>query len=146
MSEMCFYYFFWHDFPVLLAKTNSLLRPTLPANENCFSLFLGVDNMQHRSNRIIRFCGWWLEFFSTKLYMWAISYCHFWDCISVFFVHFSTNSFIPGAPPFFQSIFCCSIQRFYTNSHKSLILFYGSFLNFGTNSYKLIRTIVIQIV
>ena len=29
--------------------------------------------------------------------MWAISYCHFWDCISFFFVHFSTDSFIPGA-------------------------------------------------
>ena len=48
-----------------------------------------------------------------------------------------------GEPPFFQTgIFCCSIQRFYTNSHKSLILFYGSFLNFGTNSYKLIHTII----
>jgi hypothetical protein len=33
--------------------------------------------MPYGSNRIIRFCGWWLEFFSTKLYMWAISYCHF---------------------------------------------------------------------
>jgi len=36
--------------------------------------------------------------------------------------------------------------RFYTNSHKSLILFYGSFLNFGTNSYKLIHTINLQII
>jgi len=43
-------------------------------------------------------------------------------------------------------IFCCSIQRVYTNSHKSLILFYGSFLNFGTNSYTLIHTINLQIV
>jgi hypothetical protein len=52
-----------------------------------------------------------------------------------------------GEPPFFQTvIFCCSILRFYTNSHKSLISFYGSFLNFGTNSYKLIHTIIIQIV
>ena len=47
---------------------------------------------------------------------------------------------------FLRSIFCCSIQRFYTNSHKSLILFYGSFLNFYTNSYKRIHTIVIQII
>ena len=62
----------------------------------------------------------------------------------------SVVSFISGAyggTPFFQTgIFCCSIQRFYTNSHKSLILFYGSFLNFGTNSYKLIHTINLQIV
>ena len=41
-------------------------------------------------------CGWWL-IVSTKLYIWAISYCHFWDCISVFFVHLSTDSFIPVA-------------------------------------------------
>jgi hypothetical protein len=53
--------------------------------------------MPLESNQIIRFCGWWLELFSTKLYMWAISYCHFWDCISIFFVHLSTDSFIPGA-------------------------------------------------
>jgi len=38
------------------------------------------------------------------------------------------------------------IQRFYTNSHKSLILFFGSFLNFGMNSYKLVPTINLKIV
>ena len=93
--------------------------------------------MQHGSNCIIHFCGWWLEFFRTKLYMWAISYCHFWDCISIFFVHLCTDSFIPGAKGgtlhFFRlRLFRCSIQRFYTNSYKSLILFYGSFLKLLT--------------
>jgi len=29
----------------------------------------GVDYMPLGSNRIIRFCGWWLEFFHTKFYM-----------------------------------------------------------------------------
>jgi hypothetical protein len=47
-------------------------------------------------NRIIRFCGWWLELFGTKLCMLAISYCRFWDCISIFFVHLSTDSVIWG--------------------------------------------------
>jgi hypothetical protein len=94
--------------------------------------------MPHGSNCIIHFCGWCLEFFRTKLYyMWAISYCHFWDCISVYIVHLSTNSFIPGAKGgtlhfFWYRFFRCSIQRFYTNSYKSLILFYGSFLKLLT--------------
>jgi len=26
----------------------------------------GVDYMQSGSNRVIRFCGWWLELFGTK--------------------------------------------------------------------------------
>ena len=87
--------------------------------------YFGVDYMPYRWNRIIRFCGWWLEFFGTKMYMWAIWYCRFWDCISFFFVHLSTDSFIPGAKGGTStfsdfSIFCCSFHRFYTNSHKSL--------------------------
>jgi hypothetical protein len=77
---------------------------------------------------------------------WPVA-CGLWD---FFFFKAAggtrVQAVIPGAPPFFQSILCCSIQRFYTNSHKSLILFYGSFLNFYTNSYKRIHTIVIQIV
>jgi hypothetical protein len=60
---------------------------------------LGVDSMcmPYEWNCIIHFCGWCHECFRTKLYMLAISCCHFWDCISVFFVHLSTDSFIPGA-------------------------------------------------
>jgi len=69
------------------------------------------------------------------------------ETVSLFFpyIYLRIPSYLGprGEPPFFQTgIFCCSIQRFYTNSHKSLILFYGSFLNFGTNSYKLIHTII----
>jgi hypothetical protein len=77
----------------------------------------GVDYMPFEWNRIIRFCGWWLEFFGTRLYMWAISYCHFWDCISFFpYIYLMIPSYWGprGEPPFFQtSIFCCSIQRLY---------------------------------
>ena len=51
-----------------------------------------------------------------------------------------------GEPPFFQTSIFFAVPSNDTNSHKSLIFFYGSFLNFGTNSYKLIHTIVIQIV
>jgi hypothetical protein len=55
-----------------------------------------------------------------------------------FFVHLSTDSFIPGAKggtSIFSDycIFCCSFHRFCMNSHKSLILFYGFVLY---NSYK----------
>jgi hypothetical protein len=73
----------------------------------------------------------YLCFFRTFFY----EFLHAWGQVgNLHFLFFQTN------------IFWCSIQRFYTNSHKSLILFYGSFLNFYTNSYKRIHTIVIQIV
>jgi len=47
---------------------------------------------------------------------------------------------------FFRTFIYGSFHRFYTNSHKWLILFHGSFLNFGANSYKLIHTINLQII
>ena len=99
---------------VPLPKSRNHLKPSVRPTQK------GVDYMPSGSNRIIRFCGWWLEFFGTKLYMWAISYCRFWDCILYFSVHFSTDSFIPGAKggtSIFSDFFCCSIQRFYTNSY-----------------------------
>ncbi len=105
--------------------------------------------MPSGSNRIIRFCGWWLEFFGTKLYMWAISYCRFLDCILFFFVHLSTDSFIPGAKGgtsiFSDLFFCCSIQRFYTNSYKwnSSVWFLYEFIQY--NSYNCYTNCIVRI-
>jgi hypothetical protein len=102
--------------------------------------------MPYGSNRIIRFCGWWLEFFGTKLYMWAISYCHFRDCILFFFVHLSTDSFIPGAKggtSIFSDLFFFAVpSNAFIRIHISGIRQCG----FCTNSYNIIHTIVIQIV
>ena len=38
------------------------------------TLTIGVDYL---NEIVFRFCGWWLELFGAKLYMWAISYCRF---------------------------------------------------------------------
>ena len=65
--------------------------------------------------------------------MLVISYWRFRDCISIFLVHLSTDSVIPGAKGG-TSIFLdfgisrCSFDRFYANSHNSLIFFDGSLL------------------
>ena len=112
----------------------------------------GVDYMPFDWNRIIRFCGWWLELFGTKLCMLAISYCRFWDCISIFFVHLSTDSVIPGAKGgtsiFLDlGIFCCSFHRFYANSHNLLIFLMGhywSYLFCHRHSMSLLRLIVTE--
>ena len=100
--------------------------------------------MPYGSNRIIRFCGWWLDFFGTKLYMWAISYCHFWYCILFFSVHLSSDS--GENLHFFRLVFfCCSIQRFYTNSYKwnSSVWFLYEFIQY--NSYNCYTNCIVGI-
>ena len=91
MSPTC------RDMSAKTRRVTPILARWVRVADTIFSMSFGVDYMPYEWNRIIRFFGWWLELFGTKLCMLAISYCRFWDCISIFFVHLSTDSVIPGA-------------------------------------------------
>ena len=79
------------------------------------------------------------RFFSYIIVHVADFYCIF-ETISMFFsyIYLRIPSYLGlrGEPFIFSdsffTFFRCSFQRFYTNSYKSLILFYGSFLKLLT--------------
>ena len=82
----------------------------------------GVDYMPSGSNRIIRFCGWWLDFFVHNCTCGRFHTVTF-ETVSLFFsyIYLRIPSYLGprGEPPFFRQVFFAVQSNAFIRIHIS---------------------------